>query len=63
MNVDVCPEFNGSMRYRLTFRHAGRRVSEHVRAEEWTRNAAREALNLLQYVYKVERRTVRFIHY
>ncbi len=63
MNVDIRPEFNGSMRHRLTFRHEGRIVSEHVRAEEWTRSAAREALDLLQYVYRIERRTVRFIHH
>lgn len=64
MNVDVRPEFAGSCsRFRLTFRCNGRKMTEYVRAEDWTRSAAADALDLLQYVYKVTRRSVRFIHY
>ncbi len=63
MNVKVRPEFGGSQRHRISFRLNGQNYYEFVRAEDWTRAAATDALDVLQYAYKVNRKTVRFIHY
>lgn len=63
MNVDVSPEFCGSARFRLTFLHNRGVTREYVRADTWTRATATEALDMLQFVYGVARRSVRFIHH
>lgn len=63
MKVKVRPEFSGSRRFRLEFFHDGTVFHEYVRAEEWTREAATDALDLLQYVYKLKRSNIRFEHY
>lgn len=63
MKVNVQHEFTGSMRFRLTFRFGrDRRGCEYVRAEEWSRQVAVEALDLLQHCYGINRRNVRFVH-
>jgi len=63
MRVNVCPEFCGSARFRLTFRFNGRMHVENVRADKWSRSVSTEALDIFQYVYKVPRSRVRFIHH
>lgn len=45
--------------FRLTMPDGSR---EFVPGETWTRATAAEALNLLEHVYHVPRRTVRFTH-
>ena len=62
MNVKVRPEFGNSLRQRISFTLNGQHYYEFVRAEEWNRTAATEALDVLQYVYKVNRKTIRFQH-
>jgi hypothetical protein len=63
MQVHVSPAFSGSQRHRLVFTHKGQHCTEYVRAEQWSRNAATDALDLLQYVYGVSRKSVRFCHH
>ena len=60
MKVQVAPCFGGSLRHRLEFMHGGQLCVETVRTEVWDRKAATEALDILQYVYGVNRRNVRF---
>ena len=63
MKVEVLKEFTGSMRFRLVFKlpRIGHCV-EYVRGESWNRLTASDALDLLQYVYGISRKNVRFIH-
>ena len=63
MNVHVRSEFGGPSRQRISFTINGQNFYEFVRAEDWTRAAATDALDVLEYVYKVNRQTVRFIHH
>lgn len=65
MKVAVRHEFTNSMRFRLTFRFrlpCTNLCVEYVRSEQWDKKTATEALDLLQYVYGINRRNVRFHH-
>ena len=47
-------------KWQLSFAHNGREAHEYVRAEQWTRKQSTEALNLLESVYGVNRRNIKF---
>lgn len=62
--------FGGSARFALRFRlqRRGRTYTEFIRSDDpwdvsWSRKLASEALDMLQYVYGVTRKNVRFIHH
>lgn len=64
MTVKVSPENCGHYirhRYSWTGRD-GIKYHEYVKAEDWGRKQASEALSTLENVYGVPRRTVRFVH-
>jgi hypothetical protein len=60
MKVYVLACYGDSLRHEIRFWHDGKFIREIVRAEEWNRAAASEALDLLQYCYGFNRRNVRF---
>ena len=62
MKVQVKPEFGDEIYQRISFAINGQNLYEVVQAEDWTRAAATDALDVLEYVYKVNRKSVRFIH-
>ena len=58
VKVELC---NGhEMYFRLTFPDGNR---EMVFGESWGRKQAREALNICEYVYGLNRKNVRFVHH
>lgn len=63
MKVRVNHEFTNISRFRLVFTLPRlNHCCEFVRADSWTRETASEALNLLESVYGLKRKNVRFIH-
>jgi hypothetical protein len=62
MIVHVEGEWSGgsASRWRLRWKQHGRVVSESVRGDEWTRRTASQALDLLERVYGLRRRLIRF---
>jgi len=63
MKIKVGQDFSGSLRFRLSFYlPVLGYCCEYVRAEQWNRKVATEALDLLQHVYGISRKNVRFIH-
>lgn len=55
---------DGNWNYRLTFRcHRGDSIHrESIIAPDWTRRQSSEALDILEYLYGVDRKAVRFVH-
>jgi hypothetical protein len=48
--------------HRLLIPYRGRIVRDRVSGYNWTRATARQALDLLEHVYGLPRRAVRFVH-
>jgi hypothetical protein len=63
MNIKVGQDFSGSLRFRLTFNlPVIGHCCEYVRGEQWDKKVASEALDMLQHVYGISRKNVRFMH-
>ena len=62
--VEHCWGGNNKFYFRLTFQHEGRSVREHVGFHDgnWDRATAIEAKDLLERVYKLNRKNIRFVH-
>lgn len=55
---------DGNCNYRLTFRcfRGDSLHRESIIAPDWTRRQSSEALDILEYLYKVNRKNIRFVH-
>lgn len=61
MRVEVESCWNGkSSYYQITFPYLSKKVRERINKENWNRKAATEALDLLEKVYGLNRKNVRF---
>jgi hypothetical protein len=60
--VEACWGSSSGFWQRLVFRQYGRVIRDSVPGYLWTRAVASQALNLLESVYHLPRRKVRFKH-
>lgn len=63
VNVEACWPGHGVTSFRLRWTYRGIPACERVSGERWTRKVATEALDLLEQVYKLPRRSIRFRHH
>lgn len=63
VKVEGCWSGGEKFSFRLTFKDRwGRWHREGVSGQDWTRKIASEALDILESLYNIPRRTVRFSH-
>jgi len=60
--VEGCCGANSRLYHRLVFPWRGRMIRESVNGYHWNRSAAKQALDILDHVYDLPRRGVRFVH-
>ena len=60
--VEGCCGANFRFHHRLVFPWRGRWVRDSVDGYHWNRSTAGQALDLLDHVYDLPRRGVRFVH-
>lgn len=59
VTTQVCCRSGDQFDIRLSIPYAGH---EYIDGREWTRKTAKEALDLLEKVYHIPRKTIRFRH-
>lgn len=59
INVEFCNGGNNKFYFRLIFKNGKR---EFVNSESWNRKTASKALDLLQNVYGLKRKSIKFNH-